>query len=356
MKLSFIFLALIPSLFAMDEALFYKMLQEPTPQWMIDQIKEDLAPFTSELSTSSLNALFAKRGNDFVLTRVRIQNGELSYEYSDRSREHSVTYLLSAGLEKLNRLIPLPDSDFLFTSIDTLTHLPENVPIFVESKDSDTGILLPDRYAWDGYVPYKTDVMEGNPLYPWFLKIPLLFFRGSDTCRDHGLYFSKWDLAPRVRLVRFSLAHPEIVDARFYWGLHNHAMLEQARQEGMMTEHWFPLRDHPRYKYLVDMDGNCAACPRAAAILHSNSVVFKEVSPSRQWWYRNLIPFVHTIPIEGDLSDLVEKFEWARTHDEECQAISENARQLVLDVLSEERIYQFAYELLCAYSKKQKSL
>ena len=56
------------------------------PAWMDAQIQEDLAPFTSELSQKSIDALFANEA--LYLVRVRVTNGKLSIETSEKAKEH----------------------------------------------------------------------------------------------------------------------------------------------------------------------------------------------------------------------------------------------------------------------------
>lgn len=350
------FLCLCSSVFSLDRELFLRKINSSAPTWMVEQIEEDLRPFTNELGRKALNELFEARGNDLILTRVRIVNQTLSFQYSESSQTHCVTPWIVEGLQKLLGLVELPDADFVFTSADTLYYASPNWPIFAESKNGQNpGILFPDRWALKGYISEKTEVLAGNPYYPWESKIPLLFFRGGDTARDHGENWSKWEEIPRALAVKLSLKYPDLIDARFFKSLHNWNRVEQARREGMITDEFFPLREHPRYKYLLDLDGNCASCPRTAAIFHSNSVVFKEASPSHQWWYKQLVPYVHFIPFSSDLSDLLPQLEWAKKHDEECRQISLRGQVLVHDVLSEETIYQFLYELISAYSRKQKT-
>jgi Glycosyl transferase family 90 len=341
------------------------------PQWMIEQINKDLKPFEKELSCRSIDALFEEQGDKKVLTRVRVKNGAMQLEYSNTSKTHCVTPWIVEGLQKLSALCVLPDLDFVFTSADSIYENASIWPIFAESKEGDlvAGILIPDRWALKAYAQEKKEMIEGNEKHPWENKISLLFFRGSDTCRQVGMQkewdhwseydpedWTSWDSCPRVRLARLSLKRPDLIDARFWKSLHNLGKIEEARKQGLIVDEFFPLKEHPRFKYLIDFDGYCASCPRTAAIFHSNSVVFKEVTPSKQWWYGSLQPFVHYIPVSGDLSDLITQLQWAKKHDAECKEISENARALVADVLSEERIYQYLYQLLLAYAEKQSAL
>lgn len=64
------------------------------------------------------------------------------------------------------------------------------------------------------------------------------------------------------------------------------------------------------------MDGTVAAY-RLPYLLAGDSVVLKHDSIYYEHFYKQLQPWVHYIPFKADLSDLVEKIQWARDHDEE---------------------------------------
>jgi len=58
-------------LHALSSDVFKQKLREPVPQWMLDQISQDLAPYQKELSRKFLDALFARE--DLYLVRVRVE-------------------------------------------------------------------------------------------------------------------------------------------------------------------------------------------------------------------------------------------------------------------------------------------
>ncbi|HSX26355.1 MAG TPA: glycosyl transferase family 90 [Chlamydiales bacterium] len=336
--------------------------QKPTPQWMGEQIEHDLAPFTNELSRKSLDQLFASHGEALYLVRVRVVRGKLTFETSNTSKQLNwVSDLIIPGIRKLHRLVHLPDLDFIFTGRDLIDRMPSLssdmslLPVFIMSKcihDQDL-ILFPDWFALNnGYEPAKSQILEGNEFYPWESKETLLFFRGADS----GVWDrSNWRNAPRPKLVSLSLQYPHLINAKFYTLLDyeiDSTIRDTIRREGMMGE-YVPLKDHPRYKYVMDIDGHCAAAPRLPLLLHSNSVLFKNMTNSRLWFYPPLKPYVHFIPVAEDLSDLLTQLKWAIHHDEECKKISQNARALAEEILSLESIYLYLYRLLCEYSKKQ---
>ena len=81
-----------------------------------------------------------------------------------------------------------------------------------------------------------------------------MFFRGSDS----GIYdVSMWRSCPRPALVTLSLQNPDLINARFSLVLHHKEWENFALSQGMIGD-YIPLIKHHQYKYLIDVDGNCA--------------------------------------------------------------------------------------------------
>ncbi len=359
MRAFFFTLTLFTSLYSFENSIFFQKLSEPTPQWMFDQIEEDLAPHGIDLSQYYIEEIFSKNHDLLKLVRVRVINGEVNVFKSTSTTNHPTPDLIIPHLYALSKLIRLPDIDFLFTAHDGMF---SPLPIFCVTKGCVTGlseeemrkgngiIVIPDMFAFGGYEPNKTQVLEGNLLYPWDDKINLAFYRGSDIGVDD---LSTWMNYPRPRLVLLSNQHPHLIDAKFT-GLYSACHTKFAQDNGLMGQ-YLSMKDHPRYKYLMNVEAGCANTPRFSLLLHTNSVVLKNETNSILWFYKALSPFEHFIPVAGDLSDLLSKIEWAKDHDSECKKISENARKLAAEVLTSEAVYLYLYRLLEAYSLKQKS-
>lgn len=73
-----------------------------------------------------------------------------------------------------------------------------------------------------------------------------------------------------------------------------------------------------QYKYQINIDGTVAAY-RLPYLLAGNSVVLKQDSIYYEHFYNELQPWKHYIPFKSDLSDLLEKLQWAKDHDEEVK-------------------------------------
>jgi Glycosyl transferase family 90 len=93
--------------------------------------------------------------------------------------------------------------------------------------------------------------------------------------------------------------------------------------------HFTPIYEQSKYKYLVYVDGHCAAC-RYDFMMRLGSVILK-VEPrqvaDRMWYFPLLQPYIDHVPVKADLSDLEEKIRWCRNNDDKCREIADNAKK-----------------------------
>lgn len=85
-------------------------------------------------------------------------------------------------------------------------------------------------------------------------------------------------------------------------------------------------------KFAIDIDGFSNAWVNFYVRLVLGCCVIKVASGNgyRQWYYGDLVPWRHYVPVASDMSDLVEKVEWCRTHDREARAIGEAGQAFAL--------------------------
>jgi hypothetical protein len=84
------------------------------------------------------------------------------------------------------------------------------------------------------------------------------------------------------------------------------------------------LPEHCEYRFLIDLQGSGYSA-RLKILLHSNRTIFYQKRKWNEYWFFDLMPFVHYIPVEEDLSDLEEKITWANNNTEKCDEIAYNA-------------------------------
>ncbi len=356
--------------------LFQKRLKQPPADWMLEQLKEDLARFTpKKICLNSLDktfeSIYQRMGFLPEITRFRILDNKL-YKFVPEGAPFSYRDTLTEkGLKTLLLYAKVPDCDFILCGMDGLpeyfvpadfylTPNPEDqAPILAQAKrqsiTSDCVVLIPDQFCLSKFwYQDALDVLETNPLIPWEQKIEKAVWRGSLT--DTGeptddRFVAHYATTPRFLLCQMAANHPESLDAGFIH-LDNPDTLTAIEHLGLKKG---PLskKDHLAYKYLPVLDGRMCTYPGYQWRLLSSSVCLKQESDEVQWFYRALKPYVHYIPIQNDLSDLLEKIKWAREHDLKAQNISKQAQQFASQHLKFEDVYFYLYLALSHYAKLQ---
>ena len=77
------------------------------------------------------------------------------------------------------------------------------------------------------------------------------------------------------------------------------------------------------WKFILDVEGGGSTW-RLKSLLSGGWTIFKVDSPYQQFWYDELVPFVHYIPVDEERleEDLPGKLRWAIEHDAECKQMA----------------------------------
>jgi hypothetical protein len=175
------------------------------------------------------------------------------------------------------------------------------------------------------------------PLPAWEDRNPIAYWRG---CMSGG-----YAPTPRTRLVwdLQSFPHADVKLTRI------HRQLMVPAFQGQMTDEndtrFYDvergLEEHVKNKYIFIVDGNCIASAHQW-VFASGSVPIMVTHPANDWWFRKyLIPMVHYVPINYDLSDLKGKIEWLVANDDKAKEIATHAMEFARTVLSSE--FQHGY-------------
>lgn len=104
----------------------------------------------------------------------------------------------------------------------------------------------------------------------------------------------------------------------------------RPKELGFSLAQFTPIYEQSTYKYLLYIEGHCAAC-RYGFMMCLGSVILKVESrcvADEMWYFPLLRPYVDHVPVKDDLSDLAEQIQWCRDNDDKCQEIARNARRL----------------------------
>jgi hypothetical protein len=248
----------------------------------------------------------------------------------------------------LLRKVRIPNTEFVMNLGDWPAEkrkVHENpVPILTWGGSNDTrDISLP---TWDitkkTYSMLNQETQDVHSIYgrndkvSWDSKKPSAFFRGRDSRKE------------RLELVRLSKQFPEDIDA----GLTHYFFFRKGEQEELGVAERVPFSQFFQYKYQINMDGTVAAY-RLPMLLAGDSVVFKHQSNYYENFYRDLVPWKHYVPFNLELSDLREKIQYARDHDDEMRQIVKNAQEFIVDRMSPKMVYCYYYRVLEKYIARQ---
>ncbi|CAB9531064.1 KDEL motif-containing protein 1 [Seminavis robusta] len=118
-------------------------------------------------------------------------------------------------------------------------------------------------------------------------------------------------------------------------------------QDGYRFANKMWYRELQQNKYILDVDGN-GFTGRFPGLLRSGSLIFKS-SHYREWYHGVMEPFQHYIPVNYDLSDLVEKVAWAHDHPDVVQQIVTASRKRVETRLRRDDSKCYTYRMLLEY-------
>jgi hypothetical protein len=207
------------------------------------------------------------------------------------------------------------------------------------------GLRVPDPYfiSRDAYGVERAAFQRA--ITPWAQRSSQVFWRGATT----GERRPDWRSLPRIKLCEIAARDSS---GRFDCGVNEvvQAIDPNEAQEinaaGFMRS-FVPATEFQAYKYHVDIDGNTNSWPGFFIKLLAGGPVLKVRSAHgyEQWYYSRLKPWLHYIPVEPDLSDLIEKVAWLDSHDAEAQAIGEEGRRLALSMTVDEELTDAAVRI-----------
>lgn len=320
-----------------------RFLAKKTPVWMREQIDEDFCGVEA-VRIQDVDQVFSELKHFYPsIIRYRIIDNQLFRYFPENSKLTIEDNHTEKAIKTLMKKIRLPNMDFIVSFFDACPFggvLPKELaaPIFVPAKlkGVKNAILIPDERSVGPWWLSEIREIRKNRV-DWGKKKESAFWRGGYTKEI------------RRELCKLSLQNPNYLDARFVRSGPRETALEK---EGLLGKR-STCSDLLTYKYLPYVDGVMCATPAMQARLFSQSVTFKPDSDEVQWFYRSLKPYVHYIPVNSDLSNLIEKFDWAKENDEICKNISEQAFEFAKENLMYGDICKYLFLILTRYASHQ---
>ncbi|KAF7363135.1 CAP10 domain-containing protein [Mycena venus] len=212
-------------------------------------------------------------------------------------------------------------------------------------------ILFPTEYYyqrswWSGKFDHPDNV-------PWDEKKPQIYWRGMS---NGGMIIgNNYHHYARFKLVDLGRQHPDLMDVaitKFAETLCDKGCDRDAViAEYNITKVGEPREDIYKYKYAIDVDGTTFS-GRFLGLLRSGSLVFKSTLFEEYFndWLR---PYEHYVPVLADLSDLVEKIEWANANPDEARLIQQKGLEVARRVLTDDQNDCYLYASLVEWAQLQ---
>lgn len=235
---------------------------------------------------------------------------------------------------KYDDFITRPDDD-LFCVFDVRDRTGD-IPLTVGYESQNKSItLIPDVHFWHtkGYFSER-ELYKKNYL-PWDQRRRLVFWRGSST--GGILTTDSLQQLPRYRLCAAGAVGARlhgVLDAKITQVVQvkNADEEQEQRVRALIQRHGLlsarvPQTEFLKYRFLIDIDGNSNSWGFFTKLL-TGSCIIKVMSAWQQWYYDQLKPWTHFVPVKNDLSDLEERITWCLHHDDEAQQIGMQGRKL----------------------------
>ncbi len=105
------------------------------------------------------------------------------------------------------------------------------------------------------------------------------------------------------------------------------------------------LPGHCEYRFLIDLQGR-GYSGRLKILLFSGRPLLVPDRIWREYFFDDLKPFEHYIPVREDLSDLFSQLDWALAHPAECDAIAQRAQHYAQSHLRRIHAVQYLAKIL----------
>uniref|UniRef100_A0A8C9LDU4 Protein O-glucosyltransferase 1 n=1 Tax=Pavo cristatus TaxID=9049 RepID=A0A8C9LDU4_PAVCR len=299
--------------------------------------KQDLAPFRSGISKETISDVVSRKlGTHYQIIKNKLY------------REHDCMFpARCSGVEHfihgiINRL---PDMEMVINVRD-YPQVPKwmkpIIPVFSFSKTAEyNDIMYPAWTFWEGGPAVW-------PIYPTGLGRWDLMREDLRRCfGNNRWHFLCRTSSERDPLILLSREDPELVDAEY---TKNQAWKSEKDTLGKPPAKEIPLVDHCKYKYLFNFRG-VAASFRLKHLFLCGSLVFHVGEEWLEFFYQQLKPWVHYIPVKSDLSDVRELLQFAKENDNVAQEIAERGRQFITEHLQMEDVSCYWEHLLSEYSQ-----
>lgn len=113
-------------------------------------------------------------------------------------------------------------------------------------------------------------------------------------------------------------------------------------------KNYTPMTELSKFKYTLDIRGY-GWTDRVKILLQLGRPMFLIDRPFREWYFDQLVPMKHFIPVREDLSDLLEKYEYIESHPDVYEEMIKAMREFVDLYFTPENILAYLKDIVLKY-------
>ncbi|KAI2509396.1 Glycosyl transferase family 90 [Fragilaria crotonensis] len=169
------------------------------------------------------------------------------------------------------------------------------------------------------------------------------------------------DLSPRWKAVALTLKSTIVEPESHHWINVLFTGTSEQELHALFAERGTPVTDKEpmssvemsRYRYQIDLAGGGGTTWQGTLTkLRMPGVLFHHETPTKDWFYDLMRPWVHYIPVQTDLGDLRARYQWAKNHPAQVREIAERSTELGDYLLSPEYLNHVYQRLFVVYLGK----
>lgn len=237
----------------------------------------------------------------------------------------------------------------------------------ITSCNGNWALPMPQWFPWrDGaFGGWNTTMLKAHNKaweVPWKGKSEKAVFYGairkSSLVKDEherltwiNLDRHSWHQFGRGKLWKLQQDHPDLFEV----GICKAGSVDQL-EEVLQAMNWerkpyLSMDEQARqYRHVIYLEGTCGWADRLKNLLAYGMVIFLQDTPCHEFFQPLMKPWVHYIPVQNDLSDLVDRVRWAREHETEARLIGQRAAEFAQDFLTTSAWQFYIKHLLRHYS------
>ncbi|QKC97522.1 hypothetical protein EB231_24715 [Mesorhizobium sp. NZP2298] len=171
---------------------------------------------------------------------------------------------------------------------------------FAFSQADGYGEVAAPDFVFDGWPDAKFDDYDQ--------KTRAMAAASEEPPRDDRLFWAGRCMNhARHAIVEIAKARPDLLEAydtepNYNTSINRYSATFKTMEDQVAT-----------YRYMIDVEG-AGYSGRFKMLLHTKRVVLLQDRPWREWFFDDIEPFRHYVPVARDLSDLAERIEWLRAN------------------------------------------